>query len=337
MLNIVIPMAGRGSRFGEAGFVLPKPLIPVHGNVPMIRVVIENLRPRAPHRFIFLCLQEHIDKYKVDEKLQQWSGGACEIVTVDKVTEGAACTVLLARELINSDEPLMIANSDQWVDIDINNYLLAMETDKADGLIMTMWADHPKWSYVGFDATGRMNRVVEKEVISNEATVGVYNFRHGRDFVRAAEQMIAKNLRVNNEFYVAPAYNQLIEEGERIAFYNVGREYDGCTVWASRPTLPNSRRCLSRKRRSRGYSLGAPRDHVLWIREQSRLPGFRAGSRCAAGRRVTCASGGRPCCAARSPRHPHRPVGLARCVVSDRAGKRGRDCGPQRVGQIHDA
>ncbi len=225
MLNIVIPMAGRGSRFQEAGFELPKPLIPVHG-VPMIRVVIENLRPNAPHRFIFLCLQEHIDRYNVGERLQSWCPGA-EIVVVDKVTEGAACTVLLAEEFINNDDPLMIANSDQWVDISVDDYLAQMEATGADGLIMTMWADHPKWSYIGFGTDGKPDRVVEKEVVSNEATVGVYNFRRGSDFVAAANAMINKNLRVNNEFYVAPAYNELIAENRGIAYYNVGREYDG--------------------------------------------------------------------------------------------------------------
>jgi NDP-sugar pyrophosphorylase family protein len=121
----------------------------------------------------------------------------------------------------------MLANSDQWVDIDINAYLEEQDRQQADGLIMTMWADHPKWSYVGLDGAGRVNRVVEKQVISNEATVGIYNYRRGCDFVRAAEQMIAKNLRVNNEFYVAPTYNEMIGWGSKVTYFNVGREGDG--------------------------------------------------------------------------------------------------------------
>jgi dTDP-glucose pyrophosphorylase len=121
----------------------------------------------------------------------------------------------------------MLANSDQWVDADINEYLSAMERASADGLIMTMTADDPKWSFVGLDRAGCVVRVVEKEAISNEATVGIYNFRRGRDFVRAADQMIRGNRRVNNEFYVAPVYNELIEDGARIAIFNVGREGAG--------------------------------------------------------------------------------------------------------------
>ena len=140
-------MAGRGSRFQKEGYTLPKPLIPVLGK-PMIQVVINNLRPKVAHRFIFICLQEHLEKYQVAEKLKAWAGAGTEIVTVDQVTEGAACTVLLAKEFINNDEPLMIANSDQWVDTDINDYLETMNHENADGLIMTMWANDPKWSFL---------------------------------------------------------------------------------------------------------------------------------------------------------------------------------------------
>ncbi|MGV8171668.1 MAG: glycosyltransferase family 2 protein [Candidatus Woesearchaeota archaeon] len=218
-------MAGRGSRFQKEGYDLPKPLIPVSGK-PMIQMVINNLKPECKHRFIFLCLKEHIDTYHIDKKLKQWAPGS-EIIIVDKVTEGAACTVLLAKDLINNNNPLMIANSDQWVDIDINDYLDAMTKSEADGLIMTMWADDPKWSYALMDKFGNVIEVVEKKVISNEATVGIYNYKHGKDFVKAAEDMIRKDLRVNNEFYVAPAYNELIGEGKKIIVYNVGKEFDG--------------------------------------------------------------------------------------------------------------
>ena len=225
MLNIVLPIAGRGSRFAEAGFDLPKPLIPVHGR-PMIEAVVANVRPSGAHQFIFVALREHLDRLGMREALEQAAPGSV-VVPVDQVTEGAACTVLLAREHIDNEAPLMLANSDQWVDVDIDAYLAAMERNRADGLIMTMEADDPKWSFVGLDGDGLVTHVVEKRVISNEATVGIYNFRHGADFVRGAEQMIAKNLRVNNEFYVAPVYNELIAEGARIGIYNVGREGDG--------------------------------------------------------------------------------------------------------------
>ena len=225
MINIVLPIAGRGSRFVQAGYALPKPLIPVNGR-PMIELVTENVRPNQPHQFIYLCLQEHLDETDMQSVLRRVSPG-CEIVPVRQVTEGAACTVLLARDFIDNDVPLMLANSDQYVDIAIDDYLAAMESPPADGLIMTFHSDHPKWSYVRFDASGKVAEVVEKKVVSNEATVGIYNFRQGADFVRAADQMIAANLRVNGEFYVAPAYNQLIAAGRRLAVHNIGREGAG--------------------------------------------------------------------------------------------------------------
>lgn len=225
MLNIVIPMAGAGSRFAEQGYMDPKPLIPVDG-MPMIRLIINNLRPTTPHRFSFICQQAHIDAYGLTEKLSAWAPG-CEIIGLNGLTEGAACTVLAARKFIDNGDPLMIANSDQYVDLNIDDYLVDMEDRQLDGLIMTMTANDPKWSFVGLTGEGMVTTVVEKQVISNEATVGIYNFRKGSDFVAAADRMIERNLRVNGEFYVAPCYNQMIQDGQRIGVYNVGAEGAG--------------------------------------------------------------------------------------------------------------
>jgi NDP-sugar pyrophosphorylase family protein len=136
VLNIVIPMAGRGSRFSAAGYELPKPLIEIHGQ-PMIRYVVNNLKPTQLHRFIFICLSEHIKKYRIDQLLREWEPN-CEIIIVDSVTEGAACTVLLSEKFINNDAGLMIANSDQWVNFDIDDYLKMIDVNELSGLIMML-------------------------------------------------------------------------------------------------------------------------------------------------------------------------------------------------------
>lgn len=223
MLNIVVPMAGRGSRFATAGYRDPKPLIQVH-DVPMIRLVIQNLRPQEQHKFIFICQAAHIEEYGLHEKLAEWAP-ACEVIGIDGITEGAACTVMLAQNLIDNSDPLMIANSDQYVNCSIDDYLSKMAD--LDGLIMTMTADDPKWSFVGFDENARVARVVEKQVISTEATVGIYNFKSGAEFVAGAKAMIDAQDRVNGEYYVAPVYNYLIRSGAEIGIYNIGSEADG--------------------------------------------------------------------------------------------------------------
>ncbi|CAI1853248.1 bifunctional N-acetylglucosamine-1-phosphate uridyltransferase/glucosamine-1-phosphate acetyltransferase [Serratia fonticola] len=226
MLNIVIPMAGRGSRFASAGYELPKPLIDVNGK-PMIEVVVRNLRSKKQqYRFIFICQNEHIEKYDLRNYLETVAPGSVTI-GIDGVTKGAACTVLLAKDYINSNEPLMIANSDQWVDIAIDDYLTCISDRGLDGLIMTMGADDTKWSYAAIDTEGLVTDVQEKKVISNEATVGIYNFTRGSDFCRCAEKMIANNELSNGEFYVAPVYNYLIKEQGKIGIYNIGKEADG--------------------------------------------------------------------------------------------------------------
>jgi dTDP-glucose pyrophosphorylase len=226
MLNIVVPMAGAGSRFAKVGYKDPKPLIPVHG-VPMIKLVIENLRPATPHRFIFICQKPHLEPFGLEAKLKAWGGTNTVITTVPGLTEGAACTVLTVKDIIDNDDALMIANCDQYIGSSIDDYLADMQRRNLDGLIMTLKSDHPKWSYAAIDGNGHATNVVEKKVISEHATVGIYNYRRGRDFVTAAEAMIAQNLRVNNEFYVAPVYNQLIAMGQKIGIYDIGTEMDG--------------------------------------------------------------------------------------------------------------
>ena len=216
----MIPMAGAGSRFSNEGYQQPKPLIPIHG-VPMIEVVVNNLRPEESHRFIFICQKKHIQEYGLNKYLKDIAPSSI-IVEVDGLTEGAACTVLAAKEYINNDESLMIANSDQFIDIDINTYLRYFSSEKLDGLIMTMHSDDPKWSFVKLDSSGYVIDIAEKKVISNEATVGIYNFTVGRSFVEAAEEMILQNQRVNGEFYVAPVYNVLLERNNIIGIFNIG-------------------------------------------------------------------------------------------------------------------
>lgn len=226
MLNIVIPMAGLGSRFVQAGFSDPKPFISVAG-VPMIELVIRNLRPSRPHRFIFICQEAHLQRYDYRSRLKFLAPG-CEVFGLTEPTLGALCTVLAADELIDNDAPLMIANADQWVDVDINDYLLQMDDGDLDGLIMTMPASDPKWSYVRFDSLGRVCEVIEKKVVSTAATVGIYNFRRGRDFCRFAREMVANDERSHGEFYVAPVYTKLYNHGlVHLDVYDIGSGMHG--------------------------------------------------------------------------------------------------------------
>jgi dTDP-glucose pyrophosphorylase len=214
-LDIVIPMAGRGSRFTSAGYRLPKPLIDVRGK-PMIARVIENLRPKISHRYIFLVLREHLEQFGLSEKLKAWAGPQSVLVSVNSVTEGAACTVLLAKSLLSSENDLVLANSDQIVDFELNQFVETARAKNVDGSILVFEDENPKWSFAKLDARGFVSEVAEKKPISNLATVGIYYFKSGQAFVHAAESMIQKNIRVNDEFYVCPVYNELIATGLRV-------------------------------------------------------------------------------------------------------------------------
>ena len=216
-LNVLIPMAGAGSRFEQAGYTFPKPLIEVK-NKPMIQVVIENLNLEA--NYIYVVQKSHREKYNLDTLLNLLTPG-CKIVETDGLTGGAACTALLAKEYINNNHPLFFANSDQFVEWDSNEFMYKMNETDADGGIVTFTATHPKWSFAKINEKGLVIEVAEKNPISDIATVGYYYWKHGSDFVKYAEQMIEKDIRVNNEFYVCPVFNQAIGDHKQIRTFNV--------------------------------------------------------------------------------------------------------------------
>ena len=215
-LNVLIPMAGEGSRFTTAGYTFPKPLIDVKGK-PMIQVVVENLNMDA--NFIFVVRKEHREKYNLDSLLKLIAPG-CQIVETDGLTEGAACTALLAKDFINNDAPLFFANSDQFVEWDSNEFMYKMNETNADGGIVSFTATHPKWSFAKINENGLVTEVAEKNPISDIATVGYYWWKNGSDFVKYAEQMIDRDLRINNEFYVCPVFNEAIADNREIRTFN---------------------------------------------------------------------------------------------------------------------
>ena len=216
-LNVLIPMAGAGSRFEKAGYTFPKPLIDVEGE-PMIKLVSENINMDA--NFIYIVQKSHREKYNLDTLLNLVSPG-CKIVEVDGITEGAAVTTLLAKEHIDNDSPLVMANSDQFIDWDSNEFMYKMSETNADGGIVTFKATHPKWSFAKLDENGYVTEVAEKNPISDIATVGIYYWSKGSDYVKYAEQMIERNVRVNNEFYVCPVFNEAIGDGKKIRTYEI--------------------------------------------------------------------------------------------------------------------
>ena len=215
-LNVLIPMAGAGSRFEQAGYTFPKPLIEVNGK-PMIQVVVENLNLDA--NYIYVVQKSHREKYNLDTLLNLITP-RCKIVETDGITEGAACTALLAKDYINNDNPLFFANSDQFVEWDSNEFMYKMQETDADGGIVTFTATHPKWSFAKIDNNGLVTEVAEKNPISDIATVGYYFWKSGSDFVKYAENMIEKNIRVNNEFYVCPVFNEAIIDNKKIRTFN---------------------------------------------------------------------------------------------------------------------
>lgn len=223
MLNVIIPMAGAGSRFVEAGYDLPKPFIDVNG-MPMICRVLENLKYKDA-KYYLIARKDHVEREKavVDSIKNNYN---VEFICIDKLTEGTACTVLFARKFINNSNPLLIANSDQIVDIDIADYIDDCEKRGLDGSILTFIENEgdTKWSYAAINDDEMVVEVKEKEAISNFATVGLYLYSKGEYFVNAAIDMMIEQDKVNNEYYTCPTYNYLVRDKLNIGIHNIAFE-----------------------------------------------------------------------------------------------------------------
>lgn len=220
-VQVVIPMAGRGSRFANVGFKQPKPLIDIKGK-PMISYVIDNLKVEGA-KFIFIVQEEHMNNpdYHLKEILDKYVPNKNYIIVpTSTVTEGPACSVLLTEKYLDPDVPLLVANSDQFLEWDINSFLY--QSEYVDGSISVFHqpnSNDTKWSYAKLDGNGMVVEVKEKQVISDLATTGIYYWKKAGEFIKYSKQMIKENDRVNNEFYVCPVYNYAIRDEKKIKVF----------------------------------------------------------------------------------------------------------------------
>lgn len=221
MIQLVIPLAGKGSRFLESKFSQPKPLIPIHG-WPMIQHVLANLVNDQVSKVVLVSRREFGLQKTIASKISGFPGTTFHVLNIDHYTEGPAETANLAMPLLDSDKPLVIANSDQYINTDLMEFHSAVSGGRYSGVVMTMEDNDPKWSYVELNSAGLVTKVVEKEVVSSFATTGVYGFSSASLFTQAYERMRKANDRTNGELYVGPSYNYLETKEFPILNYGVG-------------------------------------------------------------------------------------------------------------------
>ena len=214
--NLLIPMVGRGQRFRDEGFTTPKQLIEV-GHKQMIDWSLSCIKTDECN-LIFVIRRDTVYSHQMDEVLRQKFGEDINIIIVDRDTEGTVCSCLYAQDLIDNEIPLSITTLDMYFE---PHFDPAKIDNDVDGAVVTFHADNSAYSYSEVGKDGYVKRTAEKEVISNYAHAGLYHFARGSDFVRLAQQMIRRNIRVKDEFYVAPLYNLFIEEGMKIIIHPI--------------------------------------------------------------------------------------------------------------------
>ena len=216
-LNVLMPIAGLGSRFAKAGYDVPKPLISVFGK-PMIQLVIENINIKG--NYIYIVQKDHYEKYNLECLLNKITPN-CKIVCINRITEGAACTTLFAKDYINNNNPLLIANSDQYIEWDSVEFIKYLNKNSNGSILTFNCSNDPKLSYVRLDENKNVIEIKEKQPISSKATVGIYYWAQGSEYVKYAESMIRQNKRTNGEFYVAPVYQEALDDNKTIKIYDV--------------------------------------------------------------------------------------------------------------------
>lgn len=219
-INLVLPAAGLGSRFRAVGEFKPKPLISVF-EIPMIIWVLLNF-PLKPEDRIFIISQVNDDLPGALVHLIRKLPFEINFIEIDGLTEGPAVTVSLAFDQISDDEGLIVANTDQFVFENLEPFVEKVRNGISDGQILTMVASTNAWSYVGRDHEGNIDQVREKEEISNEATVGIYGWSRSLYAKAAFKDTFDRNIRTNNEFYVAPTYNFMIKQKQKLETFLIG-------------------------------------------------------------------------------------------------------------------
>ena len=217
--NILIPMAGLGSRFVKEGFKVPKQLINIKDR-HLIDISLYCLDYKDCN-LIFVVRDEHVYNHHMDELLKKKFGDEIKIVVLDKLTDGSVCSCLYAEKYIDNDAPLVIHTLDIEFSPKFNPHTL--NELNGDGLILTFKSNSINYSYAQLDDVGNVTATAEKKAISPNACVGIYGFKKGSDFCHYAREMIERDLRTNNEFYISPLYNLLIEDGKQIKTFPVDK------------------------------------------------------------------------------------------------------------------
>lgn len=219
-----MPMAGRGARFANEGYQTPKPLIEVNGK-PMFTWALKSLKKVDYRLLIIIALDEHEKEYHLSKLINTNCDKRTVLLTIPKVTDGQLCTVLTAKEMINTEEDILIMASDSYIVSNIGTHINNLSSE-CKGLISVINLPGDKYSFAKVDESGKVIKVAEKLRISNHASTGMYYFKSGKEFVEIGEGMIANKELTKGEYYVIPVYQKMIENGKTIEISEANEMWD---------------------------------------------------------------------------------------------------------------
>jgi len=219
---VIVPMAGRGSRYATQGYETPKPLIQVAGK-PMVLWALESLKGVTVSKYVIVALKEHEEHFGIQKLITRHISGKVEFVWLDLVTEGQLCTVLAAKDFLDVNENVLIASSDTLVQ---GNLGKDIANSNWDGVISVANLPGDQWSFARTDSAGKVVEVAEKKRISDHASTGLYYFRKVSTLIEHGERMINNQEKTRGEYYVIPVYQKMIESGYSIGISHASAMWD---------------------------------------------------------------------------------------------------------------
>jgi dTDP-glucose pyrophosphorylase len=220
MINILIPLAGNNKFEHDSEYIYPKPLLEIRGKTILEHVIDNFAEIEKEKHYIFVLTSQDCKQYNLDSTIRLLVKN-CEIIKLDNITEGTLCTALMAIDCINNSTPLIISNADQIFQESLADLIVHFEN--YDAGVPVFESVHPRWSYVRVNKNNEIIQTAEKKPISKNAIAGLFYFKHGKEFIESAMDVIKKDTRREDKFYISSTLNEMVLKNKKILAHKIDK------------------------------------------------------------------------------------------------------------------